>query len=215
MRRRWGRSDAVAPRCRRIRWTVRPAKPRSRCRLDRLLTKLVMSTNADERDPRRVAARRPVDPACRRPKRANRAIRKGRSPSASPPKAATLLHFCDGCQPLAAQSGGLNQNSPLASHKDREGHHGYDTANDPYHHRHLIGRTRTSTPILDHHEARHQPRFFTCRKHCHDHDHVARRLPPRIRASAHCGRGGRVNRPRVVQGGVGRPRGPGRADQAG
>ena len=83
---------------------------------------------------------------------------------ASPPKR-WRLHFCDVdvSHGDAARSGGLNYNSPCSqATRDREGHHGYDTAN---------GRAPPPTPDRshahvhrfpdpDHHEARHQPRFF-------------------------------------------------------
>ena len=108
--------------------------------------------------------------------------------AASPPQAATLFRVSVPLQlpraaPETLRARGL-QSEACATHKDWEGHHGYDTANDRHHHRHLIGRARHVHLVRIHHEARHQPRFFfACRNRSHDHDHVARRFAPRVCAA--------------------------------
>ena len=105
--------------------------------------------------------------------------------------------------------------SHLATHKDWEGRHGYDTANDRHHHRQLIGRALTSRRPRSITSAAPAALFCcSCRKFPrHDLDHIARRFAPRVRAAGDGRRRGRVDRPRPGQGGAGRPRGRGRRAQ--
>ena len=113
------------------------------------LARLIKATEADDREPVASGGARAGVAAGRRRGRAGRAGLSLRVPRIQPQRRRHKRRRFSRFGPRSAGAVETPQErcttiQSLATHKDWEGHHGYDTANDRYHHRHLIGRALTS-----------------------------------------------------------------------